>query len=146
MNKTIRALPVLATLALVAVGAPAAAHHVGDKEIPGQDYQMLDEWLTERAHMNAPWDYVPVDVDGNPIEGSETTTTTNNERCEHLADSDVFDPINDNSSLHDTGEQFLHVALPEGEAWPAVTGRYALDADFGSPNSLDRGQQPAQRP
>lgn len=136
-----------AMLALTALAGPAVAHHVGDKDIPGQDYQMEDDWLTDRAHMNAPWDYIPVDVNGDPIvdeetgEPAETGTTTNNVREEHLADCEEFDPKpNENSGSHDVGEQFVH------EAWQAVTGRNVLDEDFGSPNSTGNGQVVSSQP
>lgn len=130
-----------AVVLLTVLGGPALAHHVGDKSIPGQDHQMEDDWLTDRAHLNAPWDYIPVDLDGNPIEGEATGTTTDNTRQEHLADSADFAPQpNENSTLHEVGEQFVH------EAWPAVTGRNALDADFGSPNSTGNGQVVSSQP
>lgn len=130
-----------AAFALTALAVPATAHHVGDKNIPGQDYQMVDDWLTYRAHMNAPWDYTPVDLDGEAIEDAVTAITTNNTRQEHLVDCVDFDPKpNENSESHDVGEQFVH------EAWPAVTGRNALDPDFGSPNSTGNGQVVSSQP
>lgn len=138
---TTRIAAIGATLALTALAVPAVAHHVGDKSIPGQDYQMVDDWLTDRAHMNAPWEYTPVDLDGEAIEGAVTATTTNNTRQEHLVDCEDFLPQpNENSESHEVGEQFVH------EAWPAVTGRNALDPEFGSPNSIGNGQVVSSQP
>jgi hypothetical protein len=141
ITTTTRIVAAGATLALTALAVPAVAHHVGDKSIPGQDYQMVDDWLTDRAHMNAPWEYTPVDLDGEAIDGAVTAITTNNTRREHLVDCADFDPKpNENSVLHAVGEQFVH------EAWPAVTGRNALDPEFGSPNSSGNGQVVSSQP
>lgn len=130
-----------AAFALTVLAVPALAHHVGDKSIPGQDHQMVDDWLTDRAHLNAPWEYTPVDLDGEAIEDAVTATTTNNTRQEHLVDCEDFLPQpNENSESHEVGEQFVH------EAWPAVTGRNALDPEFGSPNSIGNGQVVSSQP
>jgi hypothetical protein len=69
---------------------------------------MDDDWLDARTHRQAPWDYVGVGED----------PTNQNKRCEYLADNPEFCTPNDNASLHETGEQFIH---PD---WPALTGRF----------------------
>lgn len=115
-------LIVMMMLAIIPMSA--FAHHVGDKTIPGQDYQAENDWLNTRAHMSSPW------------YEEDTDLTFNNERTVHLATlnelSEEEDMRNDNSTLHETGEQFDH-----SESWPTFTGRY--------PVVYDNSQQPCKK-
>lgn len=105
---------VLFVMMMVAVmPRTALAHHVGDKTIPGQDFQVADGWLDPRAHKNAPWNS---EITGQTFNNQrKLTLSTYNELSEDL------DMRNDNSSLHERGEQFDHSDL-----WPAFTGRYPV--------------------
>lgn len=113
MKKTSIMLLFIVVMTISILPMSAFAHHVGDKTIPGQDYQVENDWLNTRAHMSSPW----YDAD--------TDLTFNNERTLHLATfnelSEAEDMRNDNSTLHETGEQFDHIDL-----WPAFTGRYPV--------------------
>ena len=125
---------------VLAMGAVAFGHHVGDKTIPGQNYMETDwdldgtVWL-DRAHDNAPWENT-----SDVIEDAIAIRDSQNTRELHLAD--YFEEPggigpNDNKDQHpEPGDGFVHDDL-----WPTTNGRMTPPSDVSKhePNTVYNG-------